>query len=438
MNSRMDFVSKRFLSFYLGFWLVSLFFCMINILNLREISSTTYIIVTIHLMSFVFGFCIVRLKKASSLVLPETNFVETIERLSSNIYFIIFTSILLVYVVSLFVKFWGIIALSNGLAELRADFFDEDMNIYGNSFKPINQWILKPFSYVGTLLFAVLCIHKRNLSCYLLGAFLIIYESLSGGRFGYVRIALIFVFVLFCVFQERNRRKLRWKNAFLYLIVAFLLYELIMLVTVARVGDKDFASVKDVQKQGAELMVETVALSLTQPVISFDYALENNYLQRVGGYQLGFLTLTSLQRFVNPFLNKVGLGSEINTKKIDFKQKEYIDIGYERPQNALYTSLLWYYLDLGLIGVVIFPFIIGLIIKKIIQSLYRFKSVALLLILSVVFFYSLFSLFDFWLTSESDLLMLVLLFIAGSAPKRRSSKIYLYLYFGIACLFTLI
>ena len=122
------------------------------------------------------------------------------------------------------------------------------------------------------------------------------------------------------------------------------------------------------------------------PISAFDYAVNNNYLERIGGYKYGGLTLAAPELFVYIILNKCGFRYE---KSLDslvcIKQDEYINVGDESYWNALYTSLLFYYLDLGWLGIVLFPFLFGLIIRFLIKKFYCTNSVCIFIILAFVF-----------------------------------------------------
>ena len=189
---------------------------------------------------------------------------------------------------------------------------------------------------------------------------------------------------------------------------------------------------------GKEIMGENALLSITQPVSGLDYALDHNYLKRVGGYNWGGMTLTSIQRFVNPFFRKLGMGFEVSASKLTFKQEEYIDIGYTRNQNALYTSVLWYFLDFGWLGVFLFPFLFGIGVRKVIKLLYKYQTVVLAILLGFFFQLMLFSVFDYYITGEADLLFVLLLWLTGTATSTKSQRFYIpiIIYCAFALIFT--
>lgn len=431
--SKMDALSKSVIIFYIGFWGLVLFLSSLNLLHFNPIRNRTYYMLLLHLFAFVIGYILVKIPKSHALVGVKSDYLgKQVEHLVNSKWYRILLIILTLYALSLFAIYFQKIMIYNSLADLRSEYYDGS-DMYGASYRIINQWLLKPFSIFATPLFAYLCFTRRDKYCWLLGLFLLVYNTLSAGRFGYVKIAIGFLYVIVCLAPALRKNFRNWLTT---AIVFGGIFFLIMITTVARLDS--FGSASSMTETGKEIMGENALLSITQPVSGLDYALDHNYLKRVGGYNWGGMTLTSIQRFVNPFFRKLGMGFEVSASKLNFKQEEYIDIGYTRNQNALYTSVLWYFLDFGWLGVFLFPFLFGIGVRKVIKLLYKYQTVVLAILLGFFFQLMLFSVFDYYITGEADLLFVLLLWLTGTATSTKRQRFYIpiVIYCALALFFT--
>lgn len=435
--SQMDHLSKSVLSFYLFIWGLAILLSALNLFHINIVSSNTYVLLFIHVVAFVLGFSIQNSKRVEIRTINHASIDYQINRLVNNKLFRVALIVITLYVISLFWVYFRQIMIYNNLADIRSEFYYGD-NMYGEHYRIINQWLLKPFSIIVIPLFAYLCYNRRDKYCLLIGLFLLIYNSLSAGRFGYIKIAIGFVFIVFCLLPYLKKKASNW---LVVLLVFAAVYLLVMMVTVARL--QSFGSFSSMTETGREIVGENAVIAVTQPINSLDYAINainQNYVDRVGGYQYGGLTLTSLQKIVNPFLRIIDSGFVLSSSKLDFKQEEYIDIGYIRDQNALYTSSLWYYLDLGWIGVILFPFLFGLLIRTTIMRLYKYQSFPSVVMVAYLFQLMIFSLFDYYITGEHDLFFLILLWWLSSVPQvnkqRMATPLVIYLVLAFLYSFT--
>ena len=71
--------------------------------------------------------------------------------------------------------------------------------------------------------------------------------------------------------------------------------------------------------------------------------------------------------------------SLLNQILIGFKQKNMISISSDRNSyNALYTAVLFFYLDFGILGVIFLPFFFGMVFRYLIKLVYLKNNVAIL------------------------------------------------------------
>ena len=212
LSSKMDALSKSVIYIYIGFWGIVLFFSSLNLLHFNTIQHRTYYMLLLHLFAFVIGYILVKIPKSHALVGVKSDYLgKQVEHLVNSKWYRILLIILTLYALSLFTIYFQKIMIYNSLADLRAEYYDGS-DMYGASYRVLNQWLLKPFSIFATPLFAYLCFTRRDKYCWILGLFLLVYNTLSAGRFGYVKIAIGFLYVIVCLvpslkknFKECNR-----------------------------------------------------------------------------------------------------------------------------------------------------------------------------------------------------------------------------------------
>lgn len=373
-----DMISKRILLIYVAVWGIVISISSFGLYDFYKPSIETLAMMVVHVIAFMVGYSIVRVDCNSVIVFSLNELNKKLDRLTSNKLFIGGVCVLTGYIISLVLRFFSLLAVMN-MSELRTDFYDA--GIYGSLFAILNGLVLSPINICLIPIFSWMCLKKRNWFWVVLGIFLLGYASLGGGRFGYLRILLGIVFVIFCLYLNSKNRK-KYILSFSFVILMF--FTLIGAITVSRMSN--YIDSND----GIDTKVEATSKAMLSyavgPISAFDYAVNNNYLERIGGYKYGGLTLAAPELFVYIILNKCGFRYE---KSLDslvcIKQDEYINVGDESYWNALYTSLLFYYLDLGWLGIVLFPFLFGLIIRFLIKKFYCTNSVCIFIILAFVF-----------------------------------------------------
>lgn len=177
---------------------------------------------------------------------------------------------------------------------------------------------------------------------------------ISGGRFELAYFLIQYIFVYYCyVYRRREiistveKRKKYRKISFFSIIVLLLIY----LIGKAR---------------GSIDLYRTIYLSLAEPLVNCDIRIE--HLQSIGApYFYGlvslrgilnplFFTLKQLHIFGYPQLYLIA-GDYMNTQN-------YIAVGNNLRTNAYVTPLYDFYLDAGIIGIIVGMFLFGVFAKK--------------------------------------------------------------------------
>ena len=133
----------------------------------------------------------------------------------------------------------------------------------------------------------------------------------------------------------------------------------------------------------------------------------------MGGYSYGVCTFCSVDRFLQPFLKVINPQRlPASNKFIGFKQDNMISISSERNSyNALYTAVLFFYLDFGLLGVIFLPFFFGMVFRYLIKLVYLKNNAAILSLASWIYVKFMTSNLDLYFISYLDILTVIALLI---------------------------
>lgn len=401
---------KFIISAFNLFWTLALVLSLFSFTGRYSISTEAYLLVVMGVFSFNAGF---RYK---------TNYFQTdtlslsANNLIINKKFNLIILILAAYLLSLFLTYIDALALAS-VADLRTDFFDEDSNLYGPLFLMLNVWLLKPIIVILMTLFPIALIQKKFAQAFMYIACLLVYNSLGGGRFGYAQIVWSIYLVIICVYQLVKVR-LSFRNIFILFVVSIGFYGLIAFTTASRMANFDMKNINY-----NEIIDETnsqLSAYASGPIAAFSYAIDNNYLENMGGYQYGKLTLGAFDQVLDIFFRKIGIKYERSIPKLaTIKQDSKIVINEEFTMwNALYTSNLFYYLDFGVVGVIFFPFLFAVLFSKSLILMHRKQNIMSLVLVNYIFINCMHSVFDFRLYNFSDLVTIVVLLLFSTNSLR--------------------
>lgn len=407
----LDAISKRIILMYIILWGFVICASSLGAYGLYIPSVEVRIMFTIHVFAFVVGYRLIKIEKGDVATFNVDILNKALDKFTSCIPFKVISFILAGYVWTLVVKFFSILATAN-LADMRVDFYEGGM--YGNLFDAINESVLSIFNIIAIPLFSWMLFYKRNILTIALGLFIFGYALLGGGRLGFLIVFVELIFVSICIFLTQENRKKRLKQLS---ILGCCLVFIIGILTSLRL-DVDTTG-KDATNNVIDATSEQIFSYAVGPVSAFDYALNNHYLERIHGYKYGRLTFSSVEAFIYTSLHKLGIEyDKALTDLVAIKQEEYIKIGYDTRWNALYTTNLYYYLDFGYWGIILFPFMFGMLFRYILKLLYKSNSMSFFLLLSYVFSVVILSFVDFRFVKLFPFLLVVILYIIG----RRSVK----------------
>ena len=375
-----------------------------RVYSLRKVSDYTILVMMFGVLSFSLGFLFKKIKYSGGVA----NTVSyQINKVIKSPIFISIICMLSIYVYVLLIVFFKQLFFYQSLSDVRTDYYAHEM--YGPQFAQLNTFLLQPFSIICLPVFAYLLFFKRNWKCLLIGFFLFGYYSLGGGRIDYMRILLALLFLMLIISEKIS---IKTKRAMLFIIGGIA----VGFIIVSSAGRSEAIGVnREALEIGTETAKEHAITYSAGPIAAFDVAMEQDYVHRLGGYQHGGLTGSSLIQMSNLFFSRLGFRiPQPLDKFVLIKQGDFIEIGDDyRSWNALYTANVFFYLDFGIVGVIVLPFFFGVLFRTLIGRLYKYRNLQFVIIVNYLFFVVVCSVMDFGFTSGYVLLLFIILYIWG-------------------------
>lgn len=406
-KKRWDYLSWRVLFFFVFYWIFSIGLSEMGIFGLSKVSNSTYLMLTGGIVSFMFGYSLIKITPNRTESINEKNIIPQIAAMTSNVLFLIIMAVLTIYIATLYASFIQRIILLSSMTEARGEAYSG--NLYGYFFDLMNSLLLSPLNMFLLPVWALLLIlKKRNVFFWISTFFITIYASLRGGRIEYIQIIVIIFFVYYCLFD-----RIKQKRNFIFYSVLAGAFVFAVLCYTSALRNGQFGFSKQTWEVGSEIALKQIQTYSAGPISAFDYGVNDNYVDKIGGYQYGRITLTSLDRLVCLFLRRIGLPAHDAMEAFaEIKQNLWIDIG-EIRFNALYTAFMPFYLDFGIYGVIIIPFILGIVVRSSIRWMYRNFNIYSIILVSILFYTMFRSVMDWNFYNSMDVVLLIFLYYKG-------------------------
>lgn len=333
-----------------------------NPYKLFNVSDYAYFILFLGFGSFFLGYAISRshIKRYPIHISDGQNLLTFLNKnyLFWSVFFIAFGTILYMAVTQ-----WKVILFQGGLGNLKLDFFELVFN-NNSALYFFYQMVIFPLFHLSSIMFAYLMLNggkKKYIICFLLYAIIF---SFVGGKRGYFAIIFEYYVIAFVVTKVsqgaglwgliRSSYKLILLAAFVYIAAAFMTS-----LSGGLDGDTD-----KLKESGAENAKNLVVYNIGA-YRALDYALNNDYLDKAGGYQLGRATLGgAIDYYGAGILNRLGIPIQpVRANTMSLLQNNSIYVGSETEFNYVYTAFMYFYFDFGVIGVVLFSFLFGWFVR---------------------------------------------------------------------------
>lgn len=381
--SRMDSLSFFTLLVFYLYWFVQLILSQFQIHNvyMPSIQSTIYLMIGV--VSFSFGYYAVKIKP-TVIHNYKINIVDklkdSINTLVENKWFQLLLVVTAIYIVSLDVYFFDAIAAG---AFIRTEGISM-AEYYGPTFAKLNTYLFCWYIPLMRPIFCYCFLYRRKWYLPFMALLLLGFEILSGGRIGLIR-TFIPVFLIIGLFRVNKGYKFKLKQIVSFIIIVVGIYYGVIALTAFRAGTTDFSSAID---EGQELTNDALVTYFVGPAVAFDQVIHSNIIDATGGFKFGLNVLWPLLFPLLFVLYIAGATNYINGPAgavSDFLQFNYLSVGAGTRWNALYTWNVDFFCDAGIIGIIVFNFLFGYLMRFCFKWMYNKGTVYNLIIVSIVY-----------------------------------------------------
>jgi len=283
------------------------------------------------------------------------------------------------------------------------------------------QYVMYPLLHFDFSLLAYALIKRRkdwfSLSVYI--AYLIEFMLLAGGRSILIVFLLYVVIVYVCATSKSKIKTINIKKILtLTGLVVIVIYSISILDSYRKEG------VLSVSRNSTE---ETLIASTTEKIISysilpialFNHAIENGVYDKYQ-YKYGRATFAGVDVLVGGVAKRIGIPYQSTMEIVNDVQEEYVQIGPDARYNYAYTSMFYHYIDLGVLGIILFPFLLGIIYRSVIKRFYRNPTFSRIILIGLCFFIMMHSFFTcYFIKSWVVPYIFLLLYLSRNGKKNK-------------------
>lgn len=373
-------LARIYLCVVLAIWIIPLAISMFNPFNLYSVSLETYIIVLIGSFSFVIGYAFTRQKKHQNI---KINLISEIDTLSTSTIFKTYFAFNFLFMGSLAVAQWKLIEMQGGMGNLKLDLFELIFN--NNSILYfIYQAMSIPLFYILSMIVTFSLINGKFNKIILVYLIYILIFSYVGGKRGYFAIFVQYFLIAFIV--RLNIPKL--KNMRKIPIAKIALIGAVMVIGAAYMTATGKSSTgEDSINDALSENSKNYILYQIGPYRAFDYALENDYLDKYGAYTYGRSTFGGIiDYYGSGILKRLGFNiTEARSLSMKPLQDNSIYIGKDRDWNFSFTSFYYFIFDFGWIGIIIVPLIFGIFVRYSVNLFITYKTIGAMCLMGYLF-----------------------------------------------------
>lgn len=403
------------LTIHLLFWTFWVSFLQLNLLNLYTVSINTYIFIYISILFFSIGYIVIsgiHINQKSSNDISKANYNDKNEIKTNKTSFFIQIAILIILTYYLYRYTMVVSNLGIGESLRLVRFSTGALFTYGIErlfYDYVLSTIIKVILIINIVGFFLYNKKDKNLILSFINIGL--YSFIGIGRLAIfdtmVYITIAYVFMSNNTKTKANKKQKKKKK--FYITISFFIGLFIMIRLSAYKYRLAFnlQTIKDIFFDNLSHFV----LYFTGPFVAFDLALNNNVLSNYQ-YTFGRATFAGFDEIIGIVLDKIGINYLSGTDIIGEITSNPIYIGNQQTFNAFYSGLLNFYLDGGVIGIIILSFIFGGVIGKFYISFKRNKNIFTGALLVYLVWMSITSIYRFPYTF-SHLLVLFIFILAS-------------------------
>lgn len=417
-----DKVSLFLIIVYVSLWCGSMILVSFKPYDLYEVNEETYYVLLIHVFAFVIGFTSVHISKKEHVLNKSTIHVE---KLLKSRFFLLLFSTCFIFLFSTIIKARYLLIVYS-FQDIKSDF--ADLLFEGNGFTYLFFQIIacSMYHFSLTILSYMLLFDRKWYYIIAFLLYVVIYAILTGGRNQFMTFGF-YIFSILCIssFIQSNivgystnyvisfKMKLALSFGLLIIIGAM------AIITVFRKGNDKLD--KDVLVEAVDDLGERFGRYSSGPIVAFDLALHRN--DYFDNNYFGLATISGTHNVFWTISKHLGLQiTNVDAKTTQKLQNDWIFVG-TRPNstwNYAYTSCVYYYYDFGLLGVILVPFILGVLMRFVIKRLYTRYSIFDLALFLFSCFCMYMSVFSGYLHKKVSIFYVIFLIILSNRHFRLS------------------
>lgn len=409
-----DSFSRKISFIYLLWWGTAIVISTFDPAELYSVSMKTYMLLLINVWAFNWGFlCFGKIKKIRLKVTTDNSFYNLVIGNNKMILLLMLACIVTYYYAmkfALIIKLYG--AGEGRMMRFEAgELFTSNLEVY------LYDFLIKPFTQFVMLIVACMLLSKIKRIILLLSVlFLFLYASVGNGRGGLI-VFLFYCFIIYYLRRElyyinllASKRK-KWNFGVVSFVCLFVGVGIIVVVisymTAQRMGFDTFSA--EVVKIGFEELKSQAVWYFLGSFRALDYSFRANY-ESITGFWYGRATMGGIDNLLKLVIHYLGGSYTIAHDEIGhLLQNSKISVGNGIIFNYAYTNIIFHYLDFGYVGVLLFPFLYGFIVR---YSIYKFTQKPTLLTLGIMIYLvyiSMFNIFSWEFQKPSSIIYVLLL-----------------------------
>lgn len=374
--SKLDKFSKWILTIYNLIVTFLLCFSMTNPASLYPVSDKTYILWILNIVIFTVIYVVFALRKTNriaELEKTETKWEEAIEKITNSKVWLFFQIGLMIILLYYVIKYNYIVSQTTDQSLLRLIRFT---NLFGSyTEKVIFEYLIMGLFTIFSIITSILFVNKKwkNLFFFIGLINIILYISIGFSRKVLFEF-LIYVVLAYIITITLQKKKISKRSIIIGICLVIIILVLTLGVTALRTGVSIF-DFKKIYNVIIEEQIKQFIVYFEGPFRALDHFVENGFSSLQGNLSYGRATLGGIDEIISLPLIFIGFQYPYFNSIVGAELQNNILVGETQQFNALYTSVMNYYCDFGVVGVIIIPALYAIFVRWCIEKFIRKKDI---------------------------------------------------------------
>lgn len=388
--------------------LVLIIISLFNPLNMYTVSAYTYFLIIVCTISFIIAFNkiskhIIKSKKDFNQI--ENKKLISLDKLLKSKILLVSIIIILIIVIYYLTKY-NIIIKDMSKLDIRIVRFNQ---LFDSSLEALFfNYIIAGSMYILSIIFSVLLVNKKvKNSIFILSAITIVLYSLIGySRMVYFNI-LIYCFINILL-KPNLKELINVKNIIKIILIGCAVVIILFGMLYARIC-KSSATIKDNISKTLKNQTEQIVEYSVGSFRLLDCFIKNGFENFPKKHTYGQATFAGIEEIILYPIKGIGVEIDSFNNIIGTYTQKFIKIGKNTNFNAFYTCIMNFYLDYGLIGVILFPILHSMLIIFSLKQYYLKKDIVSFMLLNFVLLNLFFSIIRWNYQSGTSVFVLIVL-----------------------------